>query len=350
MMKKVIAVLVVVLLFAGFAGCSKNLETSDTVSDVTDEGETSEEVGETSEEVGETSEESTDDSSTKTILVGYSDRLASDEFMKMMHDSFEALADADDTIEVMFADADSDSQKQIEQLDNFFVSEVDVLVLLPNDGDSLVPQIKQANEAGIPVICLSLAANDGDFTFVGVSDYQCGYLQGKYCYDNLPENAKVLYLGGNSIYQISIDRKDGFLDGLGDRLSDNGGDVEILSYQECMYTMDDGMTIMEDWIQTFEDFDAVVAVNDLSALGAIQAMKAANVIEGKIVCGIDAISDAKQAVSNGEMTMTVMQDAKAQAQAVYDCIKILQSGGTSEKRVDTELIEITSDNVADYLN
>ena len=54
---------------------------------------------------------------------------------------------------------------------------------------------------------------------------------------------------------------------LGDRLSDNGGDVEILSYQECMYTMNEGMTITEDWIQTFETFDAIVAVNDLSALG-----------------------------------------------------------------------------------
>ena len=46
-----------------------------------------------------------------------------------------------------------------------------------------------------------------------------------------------------------------------------GGDVEILSYQECMYTMNEGMTITEDWIQTFETFDAIVAVNDLSALG-----------------------------------------------------------------------------------
>ena len=82
---------------------------------------------------------------------------------------------------------------------------------------------------------------------------------------------------------------------------DNGGDVEILSYQECMYTMNEGMTITEDWIQTFETFDAIVAVNDLSALGAVQALKAANKLDEAAVIGIDGIDDAMKAVADGEM-------------------------------------------------
>ena len=90
-------------------------------------------------------------------------------------------------------------------------------------------------------------------------------------------------------------------------------------------------------------------MNDNSALGAIQAMKAANILKGKIVCGIDAIGIALQAVADGDMTMTVMQDMDAQTQALYDCIKTLQNGGTLEKRIDTRLVEITKDNVADYM-
>ena len=224
-MRKSVAVFMAILLMAATMGCT----TTQPVAQPTQAPQPT--------QAAVSAETATPTIETKKWKVGYSNRLDSDEFLKGLRDKFAALAAKDDTLEVMFADADNDSQRQIDQVENFFVSEINVLVLVPNDNESLVPQVKQANEKGIPVICLSQKANDGDFTFVGISDYETGHMQGIYCNKNLPENAKVLYLGGNSGYQTSIDRKQGFLDGLGDRLSDKGGDVQILAYQECMYTM-----------------------------------------------------------------------------------------------------------------
>ena len=284
----------------------------------------------------------------ETWPIGFANRLASDTFLKLLQDKFVALCEEDGSFEVVLADANNDSQAQIDQVANFMVQEVDALVLCPNDGDSLVPQIKEANEKGIPVFCFSQEASGGDFVMVGISNYDCGLQQGQWCSENLPENAKILYLGGNSGFQTSIDRKEGFLDGIGDRLADNGGDVEILSYQECMYTMDEGMTITEDWIQTFEDFDAIVAVNDLSALGAVQALKAANKLDGVDVIGIDGIADGIKAVSDGEMAMTVYQDPNLQAEALYNALIETREGNMPTEDINVDVITVTAENVADY--
>lgn len=276
--------------------------------------------------------------------IGYSNRLDSDEFLKTLRDAFESTAGADSSLEVVFADANNDSQKQLEQIDNFFVQGVDCMILCPNDEEAIVPGIEQANEKGIPVICFSTSAAGGEFYQVGISNYDCGMAQGEYASEHLPEGAKVLYLGGNSGFSISRDRKQGFLDGIAGR-----DDIEVLSEMECMYTRDEGMQITEDWIQAFPEFDAIVAVNDLSGLGAIQALKGANRLDGVMVLGIDAIDDALLAVEAGEMAMTVKQDAEGQVDALYETVKTLQEGGTPEKENMVPLIPVTPDNVGDFL-
>ena len=284
-----------------------------------------------------------------TYTIGFTNRLASDVFLKTLEDKFVDACEADGRFEVVLADANNDSQKQVEQVDNFLVMDVDALVLCPNDQESLVPQIEKANQSGIPVFTFSTQASGGDQVYVGVSNYDCGYCQGEWLHENLPENAKIIYLAGNMGYQISIDRENGLKDGLGDRLVENGGDVEIIAQQEYMYTREEGMTIMEDYIQAYDEFDCVVTVNDQGACGAIEALKAANRLDGVMVCGIDAIDDALNYISGGEMSMTVRQDPDAQAEALYQAICDTFDGKEVEAVIETPVQTITSDNVSEFI-
>ena len=336
-MKKLLAMLVAGIMVCSLAACGGAEEKKKTNTAVEEEA--------SSETDAEDSSTEDTNSSDDKFVIGYSNRLDSATFLMDLKTAFDEAASADASLEVLYADANGDSQKQLEQIDNFFVQGIDCLVVIPNDGESIVSAIEEANKKDIPVIVLSTEATGGEYYFVGISNVECGVLQGEYMKEALPENAKVLYLGGSSIYQISADRKEGFYEGLGDRTND----VEILSEQECQYSIDDGMRIMEDWIQTYPEFDAVVCVNDDSAMGAIQALKGANILDGKLVAGIDATEDAKAAVKNGELTMTVMQDPAAQAQAVYDAAKVLQSGKEPEKVIETPLVAITADNIDKYM-
>jgi inositol transport system substrate-binding protein len=326
-MKKVVSVLLLLgILFAGTACGGANTEVSPSAADTTTTA--------------------SQDTENEVYKIGYSNRLDSDTFLKDLRDGFEAMASADATLEVVFADADNDSQKQLEQVDNFLVQGVDCLILCPNDGASIISAVEQANERNVPVICFSQKAKGGEFYFVGVSDYDCGKMQGEYMAKVLPENAKIVYLGGNSGYQTSIDRKDGFYEGLGDRIND----IEVLSEQECMYTRDEGMTITEDWIQTFPQFDGLVAVAGEPALGALQALIGAQRLDGVIISSIDALPEELVAIKNGQIAQSVRQDKEGQVQALYDVVKQLQAGKTPDENTLVPLINVTKDNVDQYID
>ncbi|MDO4648386.1 MAG: sugar ABC transporter substrate-binding protein [Eubacteriales bacterium] len=288
--------------------------------------------------------------------IGYINRDDADTYLKSVVDEFQVLCDADDSITLLTADSAGDAQTQMDQIDNYITQEVDAMVIVCQDGDAVAGAIKNLNESGTPVFCSSQAATGGDFTFVGVSDYAIGMAQCEWAHDNLPEGAKVLYLGGNLGYQTSIDRRQAVVDGLAERLKtdfdgnivNENGDIEVLSWQECMYTMEDGMSITEDWIQTFSDFDAIIAVNDRSALGALEALTGAGLTD-KMVIGLDGLDDAIQCVADGTMAATVLQSASMQAQALYDAVKTAQSGGENPAQINPDPIVIDSSNVNDYL-
>lgn len=303
----------------------------------------------------ETGGESAD--GTPSWTIGYANRDDSDVYLKGVEEAFKKLVDADPTLTGLYADAVRDSQAQLDQIDNFFVQGVDALILVPQDGATVVDVVEQCNADGIPVFCSSQASSGGEFTFVGASDYETGLMEGQYAHENLPQGSKILYLGGNLGYQTSIDRRQGLVDGLAERLKadwdgnvlNEDGDIEILSWMYTMYTMDEGMQVTEDWIQSIDDFNCIVSVNDSTGLGAIEALKAANITDCTVI-SIDGIEDALNAVKEGTMACTVMQSIDAHAQALYEAVKTEQTGGTNDAVINPSLILVDSSNVDQYLS
>lgn len=338
-MKRKLAVILAAVMAVSLAACGNN--------------GSSEESPSTDSQAADSSEDSGDG---EVWNIGFSIRNSTDDFFVRFIEKITELTDADDTINLTVADAENDSQKQLDQLDNFNMKGMDAIILTPQDGSTVVDYVEQWNSEGIPVICWTQKSDGGDYTYVGCSDYDTGLLEGQWCAENLPEGANVLHLGGDLGFQTSIDRRQGFVDGLGDRLYDDwdgnvlneDGDIHVLSWQYTMYTMEEGQTVTEDWIQTFDDFDAIVGCNDSVILGAREALLGAGIEDVSLV-GIDALSDTLTAIKEGTVSATVMQSAEDQAQAVYDAIKELQAGGTPDKEIYPELTLIDASNVDKYI-
>ena len=226
-----------------------------------------------------------DDATAPEWTIGFTNRDDSDTYLKAVADYFGEYCDADDTLNVLFADAANDSQNQLDQCDNFMTQGVNAVVLVPKDGDTVVDFVEECNDEGIPVFCSSQSSTGGEFTFVGASDYEMGLQIAQRAEEDLQGPTKIIYLGGDLGYQTSIDRRQGLVDAFGDRLKADwdgneinaDGDVEVLTWQLCDYSMEDGMRIMEDCIQTFPEFDAVICCNDSTALGAVEALKGAGI-------------------------------------------------------------------------
>jgi inositol transport system substrate-binding protein len=277
--------------------------------------------------------------------VGYSNNNDADIFDKLKRDTFEEIAKTDPGLQVVYTNANIDTQMQLDQIDNFIAQKMDAIIICPVDSAGILPAIEKANDANIPVICIGVTADAGDYIYVGTQYIDAGERQGRYMVEHLPQNANVVYLSGTPGYVHSRDRRAGFLNILGAERPD----VTVIAEQTGNYERAKGMQIMEDWIQAFPKIDAVVAANDQMALGALEALKAANRLDGVLIAGVDAIPEVCSAIKNGEIAISILQSAPDIAKSCYDVIRKLQTEEPVEKEIIIPHANVTKENADNYL-
>ena len=222
-------------------------------------------------------------------------------------------------IQIMVTDAAGDTNVQNGQVDDFIVQNAKVVSAISNDLDGSVPALEAAKTAGIPYISFLTQVSGGEdyegYIYVGSPNVDAGKAQGDYLCEVLPENAQILYFTGEPNDQQYIDRKQGLTDALAAR-SD--------------------ITIMDEYN---------------AALGVVEALKSAGRLDGILVLGVDGSDDALTSVKNGEMAMTALQDARAQAQAGADIFEQLKNGKNPAEIEDVYVPFkiVSSENVDEYL-
>ncbi len=126
--------------------------------------------------------------------------------------------------------------------------------------------------------------------------------------------------------------------------------VKITDKQSSEWSRDNANNLMTNWLSTGEVPDVVFANHDDSAIGAILALKAANVpMEDVVVVGVDATADALQAMQAGDLDVTVFQNAKAQGGGGLDIAMKLVKGETVDRVTYIPFELVTPANMADYI-
>ena len=253
-------------------------------------------------------------------------------------------------IEIMVTDAAGDTNVQNGQIDDFIVQKANAVSAISNDLDGSVPALKAAEEAGIPYISFLTSVSGGNdydgYIYVGSPNVDAGTAQGEYLVEVLPENAKILYFTGEPNDQQYIDRKQGLTDALAAR-----DDIEILDEYNVKNSKDLGMSTTEDCLMSYDEFDAIVCQNDDAALGVVQALKSADMLEEVLVLGVDGSDDALASIKAGELSMTALQDAKGQAEAGAQIFAQLRDG-TDPAEIEDVYIPfqiVTADNVDEFI-
>lgn len=253
-------------------------------------------------------------------------------------------------IEIMVTDAGADTNVQNGQIDDFIVQNANVVSAISNDLDGSVPALNAAIDAGIPYVSFLTSVNGGEdydgYIYVGSPNVDAGTAQGEYLVETLPEDAKILYFTGEPNDQQYIDRKQGLTDALAAR-----DDIEILDEYNVQNSKDLGMSTTEDCLMSYDDFDAIVCQNDDAALGVVQALKSAGMLEDVLVLGVDGSDEALASIKAGELSMTALQDAKSQAEAGADIFEQLKNG-TDPAEIEDVYIPfqiVTAENVDEYL-
>lgn len=201
--------------------------------------------------------------------------------------------------------ANGNEQTQISQIENMISRGVDVLVIIPTNGEVLANVIKDAKKDGIKVLAYDRLINNADIDFyLSFDNEKVGEMQAKAMLETKPtgryflmggaptdNNAKLFRKGQMNILQPQID----------------AGKVEIVGDQWVdSWLAENALKIMENALTANHNkIDVVVASNDSTAGGAIQALEAQGLAGKVAISGQDADIAAVRRIVDGTQTMTV---------------------------------------------
>lgn len=278
----------------------------------------------------------------KKITIGFSGDYLSD-FMSYVVDGVTDGCE-ENGITVSVQDAEFDTSKQLQQVENFINAGMDAVVIKPVDADACEPISQACIEAGVPLIVVNSPINADYDTYVGSDHKYSGQLQGEFVAEQLPDGGKVVILQGDLMNEATTARTEGAKEALA-----KGNNIEVVSEQEALWMRDEAMQKMENWLNSGMEIDAVIANNDEMAIGAAMVCEE-NGITDVIICGIDASEDALNMLKEGKLGMTVFQNGYQQGyQGIVAALSLI-NGETVEEYVDVAYETVLADQAEEYLD
>lgn len=203
-----------------------------------------------------------------------------------------------------------DVSKQIEIVDNLVSQKVGAICLVPADSTAVIPVIKRANQAGVPIIILDadinekVATQDGAHVaaFIGSDNVAGGRLAGDFIKQHLPGGGEVAILEGVSGVDAAEQRKAGFLDSIRQQPS-----ITVVASQPADWDRERALNLTQNLLQAHPHLSAIFGANDEMALGAVKALQDAGRTGKVLIVGFDATKDGVAAIKRGEMSASVAQ-------------------------------------------
>ena len=274
----------------------------------------------------------------KDIKVGVSVGHTQEERWQREIDMFKAYAD-EHGFELLVQSAENSAQKQVSQCENLVNQGIDVLILQSLDASAVAPIIDMAHEEGIKVISYDRFAMNCDLDYyITFDSFKVGVVQATFVTEKAPEgnyiwlkgaaednNAHLVAAGQQSILQPYIDN----------------GDIEIVLEQWCKgWDPNEALKHTENALTNANnDIQGVVASNDGTAGGAIQALAAQGLYVP--ISGQDADLAACQRIVEGTQTGTVYKPLARLNRSAMELAVAIATGQDTTNAIDPALGEWT---------
>jgi inositol transport system substrate-binding protein len=268
-----------------------------------------------------------------------------DQFLQTVADGMNAKATELGNVELNIVAAQEKTDVQLGQVENFISQKVDAIIVIPVDTDAAGPMTAKAQAAKIPLVYVNRRPSDlpKGVPYVGSDSLYAGTVEMEQLAKLANGKGNVVILIGDPANEAAVFRTKGCKD----VVAKNPG-MKVTKEQSGNWQRDKGLAIMENWIQSGETIDVVCANNDEMALGAIQALKNAKLLDKVLVGGVDATKDALAAMKAKELEVTVFQDAKGQGGGGVDAAVKLAGGGTVPDLVDVPYVLVTPENMSQF--
>ena len=199
----------------------------------------------------------------RKYIIGVS-QCSMDAWREKLNSELQTAEYLNDSIEVRLASADDDNDSQLSQINYFIDQGVSLLIVSPNQVNTISPALERAQQKGIPVILVDRKTQSKKYTaFIGCDNYLLGKLVGDYIAQRLNGKGRIVEIRGLDNSSPAIDRHRGFVDAL-----NAYPDLQIVASESGDWKEQSGSEVMKRVLSKTQDFDYVFAQNDRMAYGA----------------------------------------------------------------------------------
>lgn len=255
----------------------------------------------------------------KEITIGYSQLGAESEWRTAQTESIKQAA-KDAGINLQFSDAQQKQENQIKAIRSFIAQGVDLIAFTPIVETGWDTVLKEAKDAGIPVVIVDRDAKVSDDLYVakiGTDSVAEGRKAFEWVDQYMKDQNKTPRGGGDQFQiavlegtvgaSVSLGRSKGFNEAM--QAAEDGNKYNIAMSQTGEFTRQKGQEVMESFLKSGgrDTIDILFSQNDDMALGAIQAIEAAGLQPGKdiVIVSVDGVKGAFQAMIEGKSNCTV---------------------------------------------
>lgn len=223
-----------------------------------------------------------------------------DDYAVKLVESIEAVVAEHDGAEVVITDANATAAKQLADMENLVIQEVDAIIVVPIDEKAILPGIRQAKEAGIPVIAITHIPNAEVLTTIAAAgDYANGKASGELLREALGGRGKVAMIGiPYSLWRID-ERERGFQDAIA------GSGIEVVARQSG-FEQAQVQDIVSGILVANPDLAGIWCAFSNQVVGAADALRMAG-RKDVALTGIDADAAIIERIRKGWVTGTAAQ-------------------------------------------
>lgn len=196
-------------------------------------------------------------------------------------------------LDLVVVACEMDPAKQAAQFEDFIAQKVAAILAAPCDSSAIVPNIATANQAGVAVFTVDIAARGGKVvSHIASDNVQGGRLAAQALAGSIGDKGKVLIIDQPTVASVQ-DRVRGF-----DEELKKHSAITVVARPNADGQRARAMAVMEDMLQANRDLAGVFGINDDSALGALAVLEAAGRKDIAVV-GYDATPEAQAAIRRG---------------------------------------------------
>lgn len=275
-----------------------------------------------------------------------------DSYQTTYEKAFIAAADANKNVEAVVLDAGGDVARQIAQVEDLIQQDVDAIIIWPTNGEAVIPAVRKAKKAGIPVIVTNSNIAEAGFDFIRSFSGPDNVTQGrrsaeimcdKFKAMGIENEAKVVHITGQPGYTTAIERAGGFEE----RLPEVCPNVTVLDTQPGDWNREKSQQVMEAFLVKYDDIDGVYAGDDNMGVGALNAARAAN-RDGIIFVGATNFAVGYEAMAAGEYWGSIYQSPVDDAEAALKTAIDVLNGKDVPFLNYFDTPKITQDNMSEF--